>query len=289
MLGLALLLATFFVVLSAWQFGQSRSEGNPVQEITEVPVELTDIYEPRRGITIYEADRIVNLSGEFVEDTQVMINDRLRHGEDGFWAVAAFRVNGAPDDEVIPVVRGWVPEGEEGSAPDVGELPAGELQLQGRLLPTEAPGGGPRDLPRGVLPTLSVAELINIWGEDSYSGYVVDFSGEAAGASSSLEPVWVGPQPEGSDINWLNLFYAVEWVVFAGFAFYLWWRMVKDAHQKRLEDERLDREWEAHWKRAYLEANEAGHSPEEAEKIANHEAAHALEQKETSSAGEPRV
>lgn len=240
---LALVLATVFVVLSAWQFDQSRTERSYAQD-TEIPVELTDIYAPERPIGVDEADRIVNLSGEFVPQTEVLIANRMRDGEEGYWAVAAFAVEGAPDDQVIPVVRGWTAEAET----TVEAAPTGEITLQGRLLPTEAPGPGPRELPYPVLPSLSVAELINLWGEDSYSGFVVDFSEEAAGNASSLQPVWVGPQPEGRDINWLNLFYAVEWVVFAGFAFYLWWRLVKDAHERQLEEERLDREWEQQWR-----------------------------------------
>jgi hypothetical protein len=37
-------------------------------------------------------------------------------------------------------------------------------------------------------------------------------------------------------INWLTLFYAAEWVLFAGFAIFLWGRTVKDA----LDKERLN-------------------------------------------------
>lgn len=33
-------------------------------------------------------------------------------------------------------------------------------------------------------------------------------------------------------INWLNLFYAVEWVVFAGFAIFFWYRLVRDDWEK---------------------------------------------------------
>ncbi|GGE66043.1 SURF1 family protein [Nesterenkonia cremea] len=268
MLVLALVLATVFVVMSAWQFGESRTEGNPVEHLTEEPVPMTEIYEPERGMTIYEADRIVDISGEFVEDTQIIVDERLQGEEMGYWVVAAFRVDGAPDDEVIPVVRGWVDDLDE-----VDALPDGEqLEIQGRLLPTEAPGDGPRETP-GIFPTLSAAELINIWDEPSYSGFVVAFdtldaAGEEIGAEaadSPLESVWVGTQPETSDINWQSLFYAVEWAVFAGFAFYLWWRMVKDAHIKELEEQRLDREWEEQWRReqlAKLQASRQGGAAE---------------------------
>ena len=33
-------------------------------------------------------------------------------------------------------------------------------------------------------------------------------------------------------MNWLNVFYALEWVVFAGFAVFLWFRLVKDAVER---------------------------------------------------------
>lgn len=283
MLVLALALATVFVVLSAWQFEQSRTEHSYAED-TETAVELTEIYEPALPISIHEADRIVNLTGEFVPGTHLMVDSRLQDGEDGYWAVAAFRVEDAPGDEVIPVVLGWTDD--TGWLDDGGSFFSGprryqdepyadspqpglmsDLTIQGRLLPTEAPGPGPRDLPDGVLPTLSAAELINLWDEDSYSGFVVAFDLEhESGVPLSqqdlgLEPVWVGPQPERNDINWLNLFYAVEWVVFAGFAFYLWWRLVKDAHERELEEERLDREWAEQWREEQL-AKQTATDPE---------------------------
>lgn len=274
MLVLALVLATAFVVLSAWQFEQSRSEQTYAED-TETSVELTDIYEPARGIGPQQADRIVDVTGEFVPGTHLLVDSRLQDGEDGYWAVAAFRVDGAPGDEVIPVVLGWTDDADwlheagtffEGPVRyqdddrDQDALPGvlSGSSIQGRLLPTEAPGPGPRELGEGVLPTLSVAELINLWDLDSYSGFVVAFEIEhSAGAGLDLddlglEQVRVDPQPEGSEINWLNLFYAVEWVVLGGFAFYFWWRLVRDAQERELEEERLDREWAEQWREEQL-------------------------------------
>ncbi|KUG60299.1 SURF1 family protein [Nesterenkonia jeotgali] len=258
-LALALLLATVFVVLSAWQFSESSSEPPPTEEITETAVPLTEVHEPQQPMTVAEADRIVDTSGEFLEDTQVLIEERLQDGESGYWVVAAFRPEDAPDDNIIPVVRGWV---EEPGAAE--ELPAEQpLEIQGRLLPPEAPGPGQRGMSADgtqIFPTLSPAELINVWDQPGYSGFLVAFQTldaegtelGAASSSSTMEPVRVDPQPETSDINWLNLFYGVEWTVFAGFAFYLWWRLVKDAHEKQLEEERLDREWQEQWRAEQL-------------------------------------
>ena len=52
-------------------------------------------------------------------------------------------------------------------------------------------------------------------------------------ASSTIS----SPAPsEGSRVNWLNIFYAIEWAVFAGFAFYLWYRLARDAWEKEVEE-----------------------------------------------------
>ena len=47
-----------------------------------------------------------------------------------------------------------------------------------------------------------------------------------------MKPLNIGPQPPAEKINWLNLFYAAEWVVFAGFALFIWWRLVKDDYRR---------------------------------------------------------
>ncbi|MCU1562554.1 MAG: hypothetical protein JWN05_933, partial [Arthrobacter sp.] len=56
------------------------------------------------------------------------------------------------------------------------------------------------------------------------------------GAAGDIKPLNIGPQPPAEKINWLNLFYAAEWVVFAGFALFIWWRLVKDDYRRDLED-----------------------------------------------------
>ncbi|WP_010524666.1 SURF1 family protein [Nesterenkonia sp. F] len=274
-LALALILATVFVVLSAWQFGRSQIDddatgadpataGSSLEEALQDPTPLTEVIRPGEPMGGPQADRVVSLRGEFVEGTEVLIDQRLQGDREGYWAVAAFAVDGAPDGQVIPVVRGWVADPDDADAAPSDE----ELTVVGRLLPTEAPEAEPRPDGR-VLPSLSVAELINRWDVSSYSGFVVAFSAQPAGAAdptgesdgaevdaaaegSPLESVWVGPQPEGPQIHWLNVFYGVEWTVFAGFAFYLWGRLVKDDHERRLEEERLDREWEEQWRREQL-------------------------------------
>ncbi|GAB3753938.1 hypothetical protein GCM10027591_02670 [Zhihengliuella somnathii] len=127
------------------------------------------------------------------------------------------------------MVRGWT---EEPRAP--AEPTEETVTVTGRLLPTETPQAN--DASDGVVGSLSVAQLINEWDVDSYSAFVVAFEAQTPDGSDAmatdLEPVWVGPQPPGSQTNWLNIFYGLEWAVFAGFAFFLWTRLVADDYKR---------------------------------------------------------
>ena len=52
---------------------------------------------------------------------------------------------------------------------------------------------------------------------------------------AGLQPIDSPAPDEGSNVNWLNIFYAVEWAIFAGFAFYMWYRLARDAWEKEVE------------------------------------------------------
>ncbi|WMY77920.1 SURF1 family protein [Citricoccus sp. I39-566] len=258
---LALVVSGVFVLLGKWQMDNAASAPPPLTQ-TETPVPLTEHFVPEKAMYGTEADQVVTLSGQFLPDTDVFVHPRLNDGEEGYWVVTALRVQGAPQDEVIPVVRGWT-----ASTAASDPAPEGEIHLTGRLLPAEGPGPeGIEQTPDGtVLASLASAELINLWDVRSYAGYVAPFemtaaSGAEVGATaagSSLEPVIVGPQPQETTYNWMNIFYAIEWVVFAGFAIYLWWRFLRDDHLRQQEEAALDRQWAEEWKAAELERRRA--------------------------------
>jgi hypothetical protein len=125
---------------------------------------------------------------------------------------------------------------------DAAAPPSGPVELTGRLLPSEAPVAGKAPKP-GEASAVSVAELINYWDVSSYPGFVsatAEVVGgqdvSAAAVPGNLLPLDIGPQPPAQHINWLNLFYSIEWVVFAGFALFIWWRLVKDDYHRDLEE-----------------------------------------------------
>lgn len=231
----ALVVATGFVLLSQWQFNRSQTEAPPPPSTTEHAVPLVDHLEPGVDLMAVDADQMVSATGSFLPGKQILVKNRIEDSNTGYWVVAAFKVDGAPADNTIPVVRGW-------QADDTTPAPApeGTLELTGRLLPTEGPIA--QDAGQSAYASLSVAELINVWDVPAYSGFITATTVTGAGgsdlsaAASNLVPVDVDPQPQERQINWLNIFYGIEWVVFAGFAVFLWYRLVADEFRKSQED-----------------------------------------------------
>ncbi|ACL40543.1 membrane protein [Pseudarthrobacter chlorophenolicus A6] len=241
----AIAVSGVFVLLSQWQFGRSTSPEMPVNPDTEKVQPLTDTLQPGEFFHGSDADQMVSATGTYDPAKQVLVPGRLHDGKTGYWVVSAFAVDGAPTltgsaaspRTWIPVARGWVADADEATAP-----PSGPVQVTGRLLPSEAPVAGKAANP-GEATAVSVAELINDWEISSYPGFVAATAEVAGGADVSaaavpgnLLPLEIGPQPPAQQINWLNLFYSLEWVVFAGFAFFIWWRLVKDDYHRDLED-----------------------------------------------------
>jgi cytochrome oxidase assembly protein ShyY1 len=248
----AILISGVFVLLSQWQFGRSTTPEVPDNPATEQVQALTATLQPGDFFPGSVADQMVTADGSYDPAKQVLVPDRLKNGQSGYWVVSAFAVTGAPAlsgsaataQTWIPVARGWVADPDDAGAP-----PSGALKLTGRLLPSESPLPATAPEP-GRASAVSVAELINYWDVSSYPGFVAATSEvvdgtdvSAAAVPGALLPLEIGPQPPAEKVNWLNLFYSLEWVVFAGFALFIWWRLVKDDYRRDLEEELDD---EAH-------------------------------------------
>ncbi|GMA28158.1 hypothetical protein [Arenivirga flava] len=75
---------------------------------------------------------------------------------------------------------------------------------------------------------------MNLWAEvepaGAYGGYLI-----AADAPAGLDAI-LSPAPESErGVNLQNLAYFAQWIFFGLFAFYIWYRMVKDAWQEEVE------------------------------------------------------
>lgn len=243
---LALAVSGVFVLLSQWQFSRSTQTDTSQPVVTESVKPLASVVKPGEPMHSAAEDQLITANGHFDPSKQIIVQNRLQDGTAGVWVVTAFVVDGAPvlkgaaasPVTVIPVARGWLADPAQATAP-----PSGQLTLKGRLIPTEAPDPKP-NVPDGQVAALSTAQLINIWKVTSYPAFVIS-NNELAGAtdvgaaavSGPLKHITVTAQDQGNQINWLNIFYAVEWVVFAGFAVFLWWRLVADDLRRRQESE----------------------------------------------------
>lgn len=245
----ALLLSGVFVLLSQWQLSRSAQHEPPAPSSIEEVKPLVDVLQPGQFFPGSVSDQMVTATGTYDPNKQVLVEGRLFNNQKGFWIVSAFAVNDAPTlkgagaspKTWIPVARGWVADAAQAGPP-----PSGTITVTGRLIPSEAPlpnvDAGP-DRASAV----STAELINKWEVSSYQGFIAATTEVAGGAQIPLgddvKALNIPPQPPAEQVNWLNLFYAVEWVVFAGFSIFIWWRLVKDDYRRDLEEDEFDDEF----------------------------------------------
>ena len=243
LLALALALATGFALLGQWQLDRSRAvEASPA---LERPRPLGDVLAPAETFRSDGDGQVVSATGRFGADLvgdpaagadgQVLVAGRDRDGRDGSWVVAPFRVDGATasggtDDDaaaraaVLPVVLGWV--SPQVAAQGVAALPgppSGDVEVTGRLLIGEPPRGLGSGPDGAVVRALAPADLVNVWDARLYTGFVI--ASEPA-ASAPLLQVSSAPPLRGTD--WRSFSYALQWWLFAGFAVFFWWRVVRE-------------------------------------------------------------
>jgi surfeit locus 1 family protein len=236
---LALAIAAAFALLGQWQLDRAISSGQVVERSTETVQPLTDTVSPDGPPEQIAEGQLVETTGSYVPGDEQIISGRHNGGETGYWVVSHFvTAEGAS----IAVARGWTADADQ--AEIVRDRLATEMTIQslqpltGRFLSSEAPEVPDEDADPHTMTTVSTAALINLWAnwddQSVYQGYIVDVDApDGLVAIDSPEPVVEVP------LNWLNIFYALEWAVFAGFAVFLWYRLVRDAWEREVEEAEL--------------------------------------------------
>jgi len=220
---LALAIAAAFAALGQWQLQRSVDNVAVVDIDTESAIPLAELAVPARGLTETEAGRVVTVTGELVAADTVMLDGRALDGRTGSWLVGHLVTE---DGVSLAAALGFLPDGAA-----AGDLGIDRVEWVGRYLPSEEPQSS--DFEAGEFSAMSVAALINLWADPGpvYGGFLV-----ADGPPPGYEQI-VATAPEREvALNWLNLFYAVEWVIFGGFAIYLWYRLVRDAVERQAEE-----------------------------------------------------
>ncbi|QIM17356.1 hypothetical protein G7067_06295 [Leucobacter insecticola] len=242
---LAMLVAAAFAWLGQWQMSNAiRSSSDPVVD-TEAIQPLSEVADTGIGVTEAGAGVVVRVRGSFVPGDSRLLSPRQNGGETGTWVVGRF-VTEAPEGEPgsnLAVAIAWAPDAAaaQRALEEFDRDPefVSSRLLEGRYMPAEAAQVPREDEDPQTLKSMLPAHLANLWTDvDSpvYAGYLVMHS-QAGGTELllGLDPIdSVAPTPP-EKVSWLNVFYAVEWVVFAGFAVFFWFRLARDAWEKEHE------------------------------------------------------
>lgn len=238
---LALGIAAAFALLGQWQLERAVEQAAVVERPTEEVRPLADVAQPDGPTEQAATGQRVEVAGVIVPGDTVLVEGRLNDGVAGYWVVAHLEVTDAAAGG-LPVALGWAPD--EASARAALErvdadaaAAAGEAEpvtVVGRFLPSEAPIVPDEGDDPFAMQTVAVAQLINVWADYDdrpvYFGYVT-----ATEPAPGLEAIVSPPPEQAVELNWLNIFYAVEWAVFAAFAVFLWYRLVRDAVERERE------------------------------------------------------
>ncbi len=226
---LALVLVATAGALAFWQYEawSARRAAEAVDLTALTPVPLAEAIGPDDPFPGDQVGQPVEITGTWLPEATVLVSDRELDGVTGFWVVTPLSVDAT--GSAIPVVRGW--SADPTSVPDP---PRGEASLTGYLQPSEGRTVTDDDPTDDVLPQLRTADILQRVDQDLYGAYVVETPDRAAGAENDgtegLGAASLAQLPPAGRFTALrNLLYAIEWVVFGGFAAFVWWRFVREA------------------------------------------------------------
>ncbi|WP_336645845.1 SURF1 family protein [Microbacterium sp. USHLN186] len=230
---LCLVVAGVFAWLGQWQLSRAVDTDPLPPGATEQVRPLDEVVQPGQYLPEPLGGQKVTARGTWVPEDFIVISSRFNDGAEGYWVTGQLRV---AERTSLAVALGWAPTREKADAVAAALTRQGavEVSLTGRLIDDEGvelpPGDDVHELTR-----MSPAALLGRWHDiaqlDVYRPFLASLD-----APQGLVDIH-SPAPETtSPINWLNIFYAAEWAIFAGFAFYLWYRLARDAWEREVEE-----------------------------------------------------
>lgn len=241
LLAFSLVIAGVLAWLGQWQLGRAVDTSPPEPGQTEVVRPLADVVQPGDYLPEPLVGQRVEVSGTWVASDFIVVSSRFNDDVEGYWVTGQLRVAGATEPTSIAVATGWTSDlGQADAAAarlqaDAEADPTAVVEVTGRLISDEGPSVPPSGADPQTLVKMSPAMLLGRWHDTAdlsvYRQYIA--SQTAIGPLDAI----ASPAPdERSRVNWLNIFYAAEWAIFAGFALYLWYRLARDAWEKEVED-----------------------------------------------------
>lgn len=164
--------------------------------------------------------RATTITGQFIEDSQVLLRGRSVSGEAAYQVIALMETELDGKPATIIIDRGWIPriqaDGDRGVAGSVPPPPEGTVTVEGRVRPAEEPNS--RQPAEGYIYTLNPAQVVAAMPEAVQADLApvfdgrVELAGGQAGAEASGAP---RSYPKPSTSLGSHLAYAWEWRFFA--------------------------------------------------------------------------
>ena len=107
------------------------------------------------------------------------------------------------------------------------DLGGAELADRNAVLPAALDQG----VQPGQLGALDLSVLVNQWPGDLYNAFVFATGEQVGGGPAALGALQRVPPPSptgGGGLQWRNAAYALQWWIFALFAAWMWFKMVRD-------------------------------------------------------------
>ena len=237
MLLLCLVVAGVFAWLGQWQLGRAIDTSPPPPGATEKVLPIDQVVKPGAYLDAPLVGQRAETSGSWVPGDFLVVSSRFNDGVEGYWVTGQLRIAGTAKPTSLAVAIGWTADEEKAkaAAQRLEETADGSVvTVSGRLISDEGPVAPPQDQPTRM-DRMSPAALLGFWHDTAELNVYRPFLTSTA-PLGGLEAISSPAPEEHSSINWLNIFYAVEWAIFAGFAFYLWYRLAKDAWERELEE-----------------------------------------------------
>lgn len=238
MLLLCLVVAGIFAWLGQWQLGRAIDTNPPPPGATEEVLPIGDVVEPGAYLPEPLVGQRVEVVGAWMPGDFRVVGSRFNDGAEGYWVTGQLRVADAATPTSLAVAVGWTADEDDAlaAASRLDAAATGDpVDVTGRLISDEGPALPPRGADPQTMTRMSPAALLAQWsdtdGIDVYRPYLASTT-----ADGGLTDIASPAPAAGETVNWLNIFYAAEWAIFAGFAFYIWYRLAKDAWEREVED-----------------------------------------------------
>ncbi|WP_026928124.1 SURF1 family protein [Granulicoccus phenolivorans] len=210
---IGLLVTGVMIGLGLWQQDRFETSGIKAteQRLDGDPQPLQQVAEVGGAIpTSYGTS--VTINGRYLPEQQILVP--VYGDADHYRVLTAFQF---ADGSIVPVVRGVV----QGTS--VPAAPSGTVTQTGYFRPTEAAAEG--SVPTGMLGSVRPEQLVQLWQQPMYPGFVSLIDRDAAAQGLAVDPVAL---PNGAG-EARNRGYALQWWIFAGAAVVATIKLSRDA------------------------------------------------------------